>query len=304
MQRFLSFFASILALVLALPAGAETIRSYHIGNSLTNIPLRGMLPEMSLEARAATVGDVSDVGWHILCGESLGSIWANPTATCVPPNGYGYFTPALANNTWDAVTFQPYSDPQAEARTTINNMAGVLRSNPSNAKTRLFVYEAWPQYLGATDYSAQWNAPYPGGVDNFHRDYFSKLTTDLRGDLGPDVYLIPIGEVLYRIDQLAKAGQVPGLSSVKQWYIDPAHLNGYGDLTATATLYATLYKKDPSAMPLPAEADPRIMAIINREVWSAVNADPLTGVGVPEPGAAVAIGFVAFVAGLMRRARR
>jgi len=301
MRLNLTLPAAVLSLLFAIPAGAATVRSYHIGNSLTNMPLLGVAPGMDLPAQAASAGDTADIGYHIKCGESLGGIWVNPTDTCVTPNRYGYFKPALANNTWDAVTFQPFLDPRDEARSTINDMAGVLRSNPTNAQTKLFVYQAWPQSLGAKDYSNEWNAAYTGGIDMFHRDYYPQLVTDLRSDQGPNVYLIPAGEVLYRIDQLAKAGQVPGISSVKDWYIDPAHLNGYGNLVATETMYATMFGKNPSELATLPAVDPVLKSIIDREVWSVVNADSLTGVGVPEPSVALTIASFSMIAFTRRR---
>lgn len=276
-------------------ASAAALRSYHIGNSLTNMPVRGMVPEYSLPALAATAGDESDIGYQIKCGDSLEAIWQLPTTTCVPPNSYGYFKQALPFYPWDAVTFEPYYDPQAEARTTIGKMVNLLRpfTRTDGKRTQLYVYQAWPQYLGNKDYSQTWTSPYvQGDPDNFHRDYFQNLTQQLRDDLGPDVHLIPAGEALYRIDQLAKAGKVPGITNVKEWYIDPAHLNGYGNFLATEMIYATMYGKNPSAIAVPYGIPPELKAVIDTTVWDVINNEPLTfavTAPVPEPSATLAV---------------
>jgi hypothetical protein len=301
MRRIL--LSGLLSLLFADCAGAAVVHSYHIGNSLTNVALNGSGPGLGLPALAASVGDTSDIGYQIKCSDGLEAIWYNPTTTCVAPNQYGYFQSALANNKWDAVSFQPYYDPQA--RLYINNMAGSLRSNPANAQTKLYVYESWPQYLGTDDYSATWQAPYTSGIYIFQRNFFEDLTKQLRTDQGPNVFLVPTAEVLFRIDQLAKAGQVPGITSVKDWYIDAGHLNGNGELLASETLYATMFGKNPSAIPTPpGGVSPEIKAIIDREVWAVVNGNPLTGVGVPEPATSLGLASFAFVACMRRRSRR
>ena len=87
--------AGVLACCGLQAANAETLKVYHIGNSLTNSTVT---QTDSLQSYAAQRGISIDYGFHIRCGAGLGYIAANPDDVCIGPSSYGNYTPALTNN--------------------------------------------------------------------------------------------------------------------------------------------------------------------------------------------------------------
>src|SRR5262245_21332518 len=102
-------FAAILSLCpfVLTPARAETIRAYHIGNSLTdNIHYGG---ERDIATRG---GDVYKFGKHVSPGASLDLTWAYKSKTGVMYNQspYGFYKTALSNYSWEVMTLEPFDN--------------------------------------------------------------------------------------------------------------------------------------------------------------------------------------------------
>src|SRR5262245_46397771 len=96
-------FTAILSLCLLLvtTARAETIRAYHIGNSLTdNIHYGG---ERDIATRG---GDVYKFGKHVSPGAPLDLTWAmmsKPGTQMYSQAPYGFYQNALKNYTWEVM---------------------------------------------------------------------------------------------------------------------------------------------------------------------------------------------------------
>jgi hypothetical protein len=75
------------------------------------------------------------------------------------------------------------------------------------------------------------------------KDHYPQLWRDGR------LRAIPTGDVFLAIDQAARQGKVPGVSSVKDFYTDVQHIRGgLPRYTAAATFYACLFREHPGKL--------------------------------------------------------
>ena len=92
--------------------------------------------------------------------------------------------------------------------------------------------------------------------------------------------MVPVGHVMYGLNQWMKAGKVPGYTDIKQLFADGIHLNNVGSYVVACTYFATLYKQNPYW--LPAEpykvTDKKLATAIQSVVWRIVRWDELAGV--------------------------
>jgi hypothetical protein len=96
------------------------------------------------------------------------------------------------------------------------------------------------------------------------------------------IFMVPVGDVLYELNQRIKAGQVPGYTSITQVYSDGIHFNDVGSYIVGSTFYATLFKDNPkglTASPYKVN-NPELVSIIQDAVWKVVSTHPMSGVKV------------------------
>ncbi|MDZ4657509.1 MAG: hypothetical protein SH868_08000 [Bythopirellula sp.] len=241
--------------VLALRLNVYAVTtSYHVGNSLTydSQPL-------GIEALATSRGLDHQVGFHIRSGASLQNLLATPELTSIDPNEFGTYGQALPSNAWDIVTLQPHSD-NAPLTTlgldtqSILSFIDLTRSNPANENTNFYIYQTWPQQTGSS-YQSLWTNPSPNNLNTQmtrSREYYKNLIERVRGETDANVYMVPVGEVLYQLDIKMRAGQIPGFFSVGQLYRDALHLSfGPGRFVAGVTTFATILGQYPNELEIP-----------------------------------------------------
>jgi len=242
------------AVVVVWVAGAGSASAglvgYHIGNSLTvdSNP-------WSLDGMAAQRGTQITAGHHIRAGMGLPYLWANPDDPAVLyDEEFGTFDTALPSFALDYLTLQPYPSPSpctlADDITAMGDFTGLLRSNPANANTRVYLYAPWPgRPVDVSEpYADRWLVPAvdsPTQLTTMSRQYFDILAqhTGLRQ--------IPVGEVLYQLDLRLRAGELPGYEYVWRFYRDWGHLNAYGQYIALVTTFTTLTNRDPAGLTAP-----------------------------------------------------
>jgi hypothetical protein len=93
-------------------------------------------------------------------------------------------------------------------------------------------YARWPRQ-GKDDFDTAWQKKYTGGWDNTSetKDYFERLTLELRKayhKLKKPILMVPVGHVMYGLNQWMKAGRVPGYTDVKQLFADGIRLKNVG----------------------------------------------------------------------------
>ena len=277
--------ASLTVLLLNFAAhSAQTLRVYHIGNSVTDTINYNALRQL-VESR----GHQYVFGRHMIPGAPLAWIWEHP-ADGFREEPFGYYPNALPNYQWDVLTLQPFdrqlysNDGDLAMAKNYINLA--LSKSPN---LRIYVYSRWPRRNenGSLDFDEKWLRKYTseGNGAEESRDYFEKLTSELRKaypKIQDRIFMVPVGDVLYELNQRIKAGQVPGYTSITQVYSDGIHFNDVGSYIVGSTFYATLFKDNPkglTASPYKVN-NPELVSIIQDAVWKVVSTHPLSGVGV------------------------
>jgi len=140
--------------------------------------------------------------------------------------------------------------------------------------------QAMADFLAAGGFEGHWDTPYtdPYSGENYRtRDFFEQVMDILNTDrhtpgdpienLTKDVLIIPVGDVLYEINQRMKANPTlfPRAASsgggyytnVSELHADVPHLRGGGGrFVGSATWYATLYGKSPEGLDYTIYNDP------------------------------------------------
>ena len=279
-----SFLVVAICLHFCASSAAST---YFVGNSLTLDGLGHYSPEgLGFHRLAASAGIDLDYGFHLRCGSALPDTLANPTDVCVTsPFQYGRFYKALPSYQWDAVTIQPYlgTSLALDAAAT-KSFIELAQSHPGNSDTAFYLYSAWPA-LTVGKYSTYWEADLQEDdslPSQQHRSYVDHLFTRVDKQNDVTLRLIPAGEVMYRLDKLIDAGELPGVTSINQFYRDDLHLSNLGKYIASATILAVTEREDPAQFVVPVsnygEISTATLEVLHKTIWDVVASDPRTGI--------------------------
>ncbi len=147
-------------------------------------------------------------------------IWEHPKGGDPGTHRYGRFDDDLPVKTgWNALCVQPCGGQlhgkNGDLAMASNFINLTLANNPD---LQVYVYAAWPR-PGNGDFDTAWLKKYAGGNDgtNESRDYFEQMTLELRKSypkLKNPVLMVPVGHVMYELNQRIKAGKVPGYKDV------------------------------------------------------------------------------------------
>lgn len=260
------------AALLSVPASAEPVRVYLIGNSLTDelkyddwIALAKDGGVEALYARKMIPG--APIGWH----------------KEHPNEGFltGKFGPpekAFKEFIWDALTLQPFRSGEAEPALYYANL--LWETNPD---ARVFVYAQWPSRSAETD----WLKAFANMRQALYVDVFEALRSTPKGS---QVFLIPAGWAIERLHYKARLGLVPGIRSAWELYSDGVHVNNIASYLIATCFYATIFHKSPVGLPIGKyqgdkasaadyfEITPQLAKIIQETVWETVTSMPETGV--------------------------
>jgi hypothetical protein len=250
----LAILACSLSLATSRSLPAAPFKTYAIGNSLTvNASLNAM------DDMAAQDGISSFSSDHIYLGQSLNTIWTNPTHTDTPygstpgmtlwPNSAGNFPTALTNQTWNAITMEPFFSPLAGStgdsprildfmNYAIGNTAGhtppgvdatSFPGKPANANAQFYIFARWSQDsswapppnnppMGSpghhSGYHEAWIKSYvngDGGNTTMTGDYFQKLLSSVRAAQPANIKPIELIPVGYVFDAIDQRINAGGL---------------------------------------------------------------------------------------------
>ncbi|MCX7005498.1 MAG: hypothetical protein NTV22_19830 [bacterium] len=286
-------------IVFALACGAQlllatTIRSYYIGNSVTDT-----IRYDSLRQMAEGKGDANIWGRQMIPGAPLDYLWNYPDSGFQQPP-YGYPTNALPYYPWDCLSLQPFDRTLASDTNSISNF--ITLSLPRNSNMQVYVYSRWPRQSSfMPDYDTTWQTNLSGF--NECRLFFEDVCRATRElwvtNITKPVRIVPCGDALYALNQKMKAGQVPGFTNIVQVYADGIHFNDTGAYVVACTYFATMYKESPIGLNASIYGinDTALARIIETTVWDVVRLHPYAGVlpeilpmaysvGVPEGGVA------------------
>jgi hypothetical protein len=273
---------SLLVLAIAAPTFAEeqapkTLRVYFVGNSVTDtINYRG------LTELAKSRGYTQVWGRQMIPGAPLQWIWEHPK-DWFQEQPFGHYPTALANFQWDVLSLQPFDrhldGKDGDIVMAKNFIDLALKKSP---ELQVYVYARWPRQQ-KDDFDTAWLKTYTGKWDgtNETKDYFERLTVELRKAYPKlKIHMVPVGHVMYELNQRMKAGKVPGYTDIKQLFADGIHLNNVGSYVVGCTYFATLYKQNPvglSSEPYKVE-DAKLAAAIQDVVWKVVSTHEMAGV--------------------------
>jgi hypothetical protein len=109
------------------------------------------------------------------------------------------------------------------------------------------------------------------------RAFFEHVAQMVRAD-NPTIkapFVIPVGEVMYEINNAIMSGDITGYNSIWDIYADTIHLNHQvGSYVAGLTTYASVFFADPRGTAVPAQyqpVDPVLAAKIQEIVWNVVS---------------------------------
>jgi hypothetical protein len=270
---------AIATTAIAADQAPKTLRVYFVGNSVTDtINYRG------LAELAKSRGYTQVWGRHMIPGAPLQWIWQHPKDGFQEPP-FGHYPTALADFQWDVLSLQPF-DRHLDGKDGDIVMAKnfIDLALPKSPDLQVYVYARWPRQ-GKDDFDTAWLKKYTGKWDNTNetKDYFERLTLELRKaypKLKKPILMVPVGHVMYGLNQWMKAGKVPGYTNIKQLFADGIHLNNVGSYVVGCTFFATLYKQNPKGMPsAPYKVeDAKLAAVIRDLVWRVVSTEELAGV--------------------------
>lgn len=297
-MKFVCFLTAFLALALAgVSEAGQTVRVYHIGNSLTDNINYGGLGKL-----ATSKGDTYIYGKDVSPGVPLDYTWAFKTKTgqAYSKAPYGLYNKALSNYTWDALTLEPFDNwikgSTGDLQISENFINYALKKSP-NIQT--YIYSRWPRRktdssgnIKPIDFTKAWTTPYTGSVNRFdlsaeRKGYFETLINDINKampKLKHKVEMVPVGDVFAELDKRVKAHQITGISNISQFYQDTIHMNKTGSYVIGLTFYATMYKKSPVGTPVPGaygSINSKLAGELQDAVWDIVTTNPFTGVHAP-----------------------
>lgn len=245
---------------------------FFLGHSLVNFEMPGMTAGIaSLRER--------DHEWaaHVGIGASLSWIYQHPE------NGQGEdpFT-SLPSGRWDVLVMTEALD--IRTHTQFSDTVGyagrfydlAMQGNPN---TQTYFYETW--HFRDEDYD--WRER----LDS-DREIWEGVIDQVNAQKdGPDMLMVPAGTAMARLHDRVAAGQVPGLSSMEELFVDHIHLNPIGNYFVACVMYATIYRDSPVGVsaqlpnpggePYQAPA-PETARAFQEIAWEVVSADPRAGV--------------------------
>ena len=293
----------VVTALLALPSVKASPESlYFIGNSFTwdsqpnNISTATTFPnELDPE-----------IGWSIFSGKSLTFIVENPdeavmevalvAADYYPDPVYAdHYEIDLLAQTWEAISIQPHTYGGGLFWNTeiaaANTIISKLRENADNQDTIVYIFGSWafqegPDKNSGRTYSQNWLSGYSqdqidSGLLPNVRQAFRSIYWDAVKNQNPNVTVkwIPIGEVLYRIDQELQNGAIDGLSG--SWDLFDqygVHLHDTdedgiaGRYISHITTLSTIWGSEPSTFQTKYDGviDADFKSLVDQAVWSTI----------------------------------
>lgn len=289
----LRFIAYIVSLAGLITSGTRADSIYFIGNSVTDT-----INYNGFQAMAVAKGKTQPWGRQMIPGAPLQWLWEHPADGFNQPP-YGYPGSALPNYAWNALSLQPFDRSLASdlqhTQLFLGQLFGSTSPNATQSanrlNTRILIYGRWPRQDdalrvgGPRDFDTLWLRD--SSVSNECADFPQDLTVAVRGATVADValanrvFMVPVGHVMYALNQQMKAGQLPGYTNIFQIYADGIHLNNIGSYLTACTYYATLYQESPVGLPVPSQygtIDAALVTRIQETVWNVVQTETLSGV--------------------------
>lgn len=271
---------------------ARGLRSYHIGNSLTDTI------NDWLEPIADSTGVDHVYSRWTIPGAPVAWIWDNKGSGIGTPEGaVDIDTHARTFAPIDHMSVQPYADPSLEPQAgAAIKMLNTVRAHSPNVQ--FWVYAQWAPHLswsenalaiGAGWATPSWSVPraptsWEQAIENqlLYHEAFRKWVDDRTEGKSPLV--VPAGLAMRNLKRAVEAGQVPGMSDFfAAHFEDDEHLTDKGQYLVALVFYACFYRQSPEGRvtfegSTLTEAQARVY---QRIAWETAVAYPWSGLSAP-----------------------
>lgn len=284
--------STLVATCLCLTSQSFALKAYYLGNSLTDC-----LNYDAFKSSVLTLDNGYQWGRHMIPGTPLDVLWQSAdNGSGIAGELGGLYPEALSNYAWDVVTLQPASRGLANWNPSkgvdeccdTDSISVYRFMNYAKGKSpdaQFLIYATWP--YRCSDYDSAWTLPFrPYDPSEAQRNistgaYFERLTlaaqrmnTGMKKPL-----MIPAGHVFHELSLKIKAGRVPGIASIFDFYTDYAHLNSRGSYIVACAFYAVMYKRNPSELPYASfSVNSDLAAIIQQTAWEVASTNPYCGI--------------------------
>lgn len=247
-KLFLLLFFSILSI------NAQNRNPFYIGHSLVNFNMPAMVQGMALNAGKAT-----NYGSQIANGSPLHINYNNyATAQGTPyPNAFpsGNYNSLIIT---EAVPLQPHLT-WSNTNQFANNFYNYAKNNNNGNPIKFYVYETWhcknsgiPQPGPNSQYGCEWD-----NTANSSTLWHPRLLLDFplwtsivshvhnQNPTDNQIWMVPVGQALHNLTTQINLGNVPGISSFTNLFLDDIHLTNAGNYFVACVMYATIYGETP-----------------------------------------------------------
>lgn len=115
----------------------------------------------------------------------------------------------------------------------------------ANADTQFYVYETWHEIGSSTD---EWRAQIENDLPQW-QGIVDHVNASAAHD-APEAQIIPAGQAMGRLHDRIEAGDVPGVTSIRELFSDNIHLNDTGNWFIAALHASAVTGVDPATLPL------------------------------------------------------
>ncbi|MCF6279565.1 MAG: T9SS type A sorting domain-containing protein [Flavobacteriaceae bacterium] len=248
----MSFFLALLFLKNIPNVSAQNNNTFFLGHSLINFDVPNMVDQFSIASSNpfsydANIGNGATLSWH----------WNNPTTgqgdqwdLTLPLGGYENFilTEAvpLLNHLQSSDTYG-YTD----------NFCSF--ANQYNPNIQYYLYETWHctnsgngSTSGSGGYPCDWdtesNTPWRNRID-IDLEKWESIADSINLTHPNPMLIIPAGQALGRLADSIDNGEVPGLSSVFDLFVDEYHLDNRGNYFIACVVYTVIHGASPVGLP-------------------------------------------------------
>lgn len=234
-------------------AATTGLKSYHVGNSLTDTINAWLKPI------ADSTGVEHTYARWMSVGATIGGLWQNPGIGFAAPPEAGYITEfARTFAPIDHMSVQPFADPSLDTEgAAAVQMFEVVRAH--SPELQPWIYAQWP---ARSDYTADslvagagwsrpaWNVTAPNSWEDavqnqlrYHEAFRAYVDERLAGKT---VRVIPGGSALVALKAAIERGEVPGIRTFfDEHFDDDLHLSTKGQYLIGLVFYACLYGQSP-----------------------------------------------------------
>lgn len=217
-----------------------------IGHSLVSPDLPAMLRSINRDVDAVNgPAGVGDVDYQIINGAPLRVQWDNGNSSVEGTSS----RPALATGKYDVVVMTEAIplDEQIKWNNPINyalNFVNLARS--ANPTVQTYFYETWHGFDHFGGNLAAWRASLDSYLPKWE-SIVDGVNSNLPYGVKP-MLVIPAGQAMARLYDAIAAGQVPGVTSIRQFFRDDIHPNSNGFYFLAMLYEATIYGTDPQGI--------------------------------------------------------